>query len=62
MTEKSRLTEKGRSILIWIFGLLASGIVGGMIGAAMGEQGAFGLLAGLFGFACVRLWLPQQIK
>jgi hypothetical protein len=43
-----------RSIAIWIFGLLASGIVGGMIGEQMGYNWWFyGFFAGLFGLpAC----------
>jgi len=46
-----------------VFGLLASGIVGGMVGsrlAGSGEDGIlyveFGLIAGMSAFACARLW------
>ena len=54
-----------RTIGIWLFGLLASGIVGGLIGAMLtpnhrnlqvwGETR--GVLAGLLAFTCLRLWL-----
>jgi hypothetical protein len=52
-----------RSIAIWVFGSLASGIVGAMIGEQMGYNWwLYGFLAGLFGFACVRLWLAPSSK
>ena len=56
-----------RTIGIWVFGLLASAIIGAMIGAFMGalvdgdNWWFYGFWAGLFGFACIRLWLgPRQ--
>jgi len=56
----------GRAIAIWIFGLLASAIIGGFAGIIAGHVGdmspyasteLWGALAGMFTFACVRLWL-----
>jgi len=49
-----------RTIAIWVFGLLASAIVGGFIGYQMGGGEVFwaillGALGGLFAFACARL-------
>jgi hypothetical protein len=44
-------------IAIWIFGLLASMIFGGMIGAWLLRNGFLGMLAGTFTFVCFRLWL-----
>jgi len=52
---------------IWVFGLLASAIAGAIVGARL-DTGYdhygwfFGMFAGLFGFACVRLWLGQNSK
>jgi hypothetical protein len=51
-----------RTIAIWVFGLLASAIVGGIIGARLDTgygdgNGFWGFLAGMFAFACLRLWL-----
>ena len=47
-----------RRISIWVFGLLASGIFGGLIGQQLeyGEGGIWGFLGGAFAFACFRLW------
>jgi hypothetical protein len=52
---------------IWLFGLLAGAIAGGIVGAWLdtGYEHTgwfFGMFAGLFGFACVRLWLGQNPK
>jgi hypothetical protein len=51
-----------RNIGIWIFGLLASAIVGGFAASLFDKDYAdhsafWGVLAGVFGFACLRLWL-----
>jgi hypothetical protein len=60
-----------RAIAIWIFGLLASFIVGGLISLHFGDPRDAGLtalyiwggaLAGLFTFACLRLWLAAPSK
>lgn len=49
-----------RTIAIWVFGLLASAIVGTVIGAVLMEQGAgLGLIAGLAIFASGRLLLTM---
>jgi hypothetical protein len=53
-----------RTIGIWVFGLLGSGIAGGLIAVAMIEPvfqnqlftAACGVLSGLCAFACLRLW------
>ena len=50
-----------KAIPIWIFGMLASGIFGGLIGhwlwAPIGQP--LGSLGGIFAFACLRLWLTE---
>jgi hypothetical protein len=49
-----------RAIASWIFGLLASMIVGGMFGAWLLNSwlvgGVWGVLAGAFTFACFHPW------
>jgi hypothetical protein len=61
------MTSALRTIAIWVFGLLASIIVGGLIGGlvdAAAHSGGWGpllgMLAGLFAFPCVRLWLAER--
>jgi hypothetical protein len=52
-----------RTVGIWVFGLLASAIVGGMVGSQVGyssDNGFLGALAGMFAFACLRLWLAPS--
>ena len=58
-----------RTFGIWIVGLLVSAIFGGLIDDRLytgvsNDLGFFGILAGAFAFACVRLWLgqPRQIQ
>jgi membrane associated rhomboid family serine protease len=56
-----------RIVAIWVFGLLASGIFGGIIGNFLSDSystdGAFfGFLGGVFAFACARLWLSAPKK
>jgi hypothetical protein len=52
-----------RTVAIWVFGILASMIVGGMIGFKLdpspqgGGSLVSGVLAGAFAFACLRLWI-----
>ena len=52
-----------RTVFIWIFGLLASAIVGGIIGSRFDADGGNyllgGMLAGMLAFACIRLWLGE---
>ncbi len=48
-----------RTFGIWTFGLLASAIAGGLIGAKLdtgysNDGGVFGMLAGMFAFACAK--------
>lgn len=54
----------GRTIAIWVFGLLASAIVGAVGGSQlnMPDGGFWGLLAAMFAFACLRLWLSSSKK
>jgi hypothetical protein len=52
----------GRTIAIWVFGLLASAMVGGMIATRLAPPYAhdwdvWGAFAGIFTFICLRLWL-----
>jgi uncharacterized protein YcfJ len=55
-----------RTFGIWVFGILASAIIGGLIGSRMDDRATgdletiLGILAGVFTFACVRLWLGQR--
>jgi hypothetical protein len=51
-----------RTIAIWVFGLLASAIFGGLIAdrflsSGYSEAGVWGFLGGIFAFACLRLWM-----
>jgi hypothetical protein len=43
-----------RTIAIWVFGLLASGLFGALI-----LKDVAGYFAGMFAFACLRLWLAR---
>jgi hypothetical protein len=57
----------GRTIAIWVFGLLASAIIGGLVGSRLQppysyDWGMWGALAGMFAFACLRLWLAAPSK
>lgn len=53
-----------RIIAIWVFGILASAIFGGMIGDLLLQPGGglMGAVGGILAFACARLWLasPSQ--
>lgn len=51
-----------RRIAIWVFGILASGIFGGLIGQQLdySDGGTWGFLGGTFAFACARLWLTDR--
>ena len=62
-----------RTATIWVAGLLASGIFGGLIGdkflsrpwfeAGGGlEGGIWGFLGGVLAFTCLRLWLATPHK
>jgi hypothetical protein len=43
---------------IWIFGLIAAGLAGGLVGNHHGYDGAiWGTLWGAFAFWCVRVWI-----
>lgn len=59
----------GRTLAIWVFGLLAGAIIGGFLGsmydAAANPYGGgvgplFGTLGGMCAFACLRLWLAPR--
>jgi hypothetical protein len=51
-----------RTFAIWLFGLLASALVGGLLGTLF-DKGPYdnnwfwGFLAGMFAFTFLRLWL-----
>ena len=60
-----------RAILIWTFGMFASGIFGAIVGdlathladkLSDAPGGVFGLLGGVCAFACVRLWMGDSRK
>jgi len=69
---QAELRERDRSVMartvaIWIFGLLASAIIGGLVGSRLEpmysyDWGVWGALAGMFAFACLRLWLAAPSK
>jgi hypothetical protein len=51
-----------RTFGIWFFGLLASAIVGALVGSRFDDgfsssTGFWGMLAGMFAFACIKLWI-----
>ena len=52
-----------RTVGIWLSGLLASAVLGGWIGAFVGQalhasiHELLGLVGGMSAFTCVRLWL-----
>lgn len=53
-----------RTFFLWVTGILACGIVGMLVGAAISpysDGGFFGFFAGVLGFTCLRLWIvPGQ--
>lgn len=54
-----------RTVGIWVFGLLASLIAGGLVGGKFSpgwgsEYELWGALAGALAFACARLWFVQS--
>jgi uncharacterized protein YcfJ len=55
-----------RTFGIWVFGILAGAIIGGLIGSRIDDRATgdletiLGMLAGVFTFACIRLWHGQQ--
>lgn len=50
-----------RAIGIWLSGLLACGIVGGMAAEAVKYgSGPGGAIAGLLAFTCIRLWATER--
>jgi hypothetical protein len=51
-----------RRVALWIFGLLAAGIFGALVGDHLSPHsfgGFYGFIGGMFAFACVRLWLAE---
>lgn len=56
-----------RTMGIWVFGTLASGFIGAILGDALlhqidydsGSNEVRGCLAGILLFACLRLWLAS---
>jgi MFS family permease len=58
---RGRIRRQARTLTIWVFGLLASGILGAMLGEQLGYNWwLYGFFVGVFGFACVRLWLAPS--
>jgi hypothetical protein len=52
-----------RTVLIWVFGLVASGIAGSFVGGYLqpySDGAFFGFCLGLAAFACARLWLAER--
>jgi hypothetical protein len=53
-----------RVIAIWVFGLFASALIGGMIAHYFygSDVDVFGALAGMAAFACGRIWSTERGK
>jgi hypothetical protein len=59
--------ERDRRIWIWIFGMVASGIIGGLVAMATRQDYTtradilfwYGVVAGVCAFGCLRLWLAR---
>jgi hypothetical protein len=56
-----------RTFGIWVFGLLASTIIGALIGSRFDDgyssnMGFWSFIAGILTFACLRLWFGQPRK
>lgn len=53
-----------RTIGIWVCGLIVSGIVGGIAGTKIVSgyetEALPGVWAGMFAFACFRLWMNER--
>lgn len=52
-----------RRAALWIFGLLAAGIFGALVGdhrSPYSLGGLFGFVGGMCAIACVRLWLAER--
>ena len=71
MTIRPEGAGVARTIAMWVFGLLASAIIGGFAGTVAGNLGgmspyaateAWGACAGMLTFACLRLWLAAPSK
>lgn len=53
-----------RTLFIWLFGLLAGAIAGGIIGAALQPNqfgGFWGLILGMAAFSCAKLWAGRKV-
>lgn len=55
-----------RAVGIWVFGIFASGLIGGVIGSRLesgySDDSLPGFFAGVFAFACFRLWFTHGGK
>lgn len=52
--------EVMRTLLIWFFGIIATGTAGGLLASLVnpyGDTPFFGFVAGASAFACARLWI-----
>ena len=53
-----------RTIVIWIFGLPACAMIGGLIWSYIqppnADWGGLGALAGILAFSCWRVWLTSE--
>jgi hypothetical protein len=59
-----RALQIARTVGIWLFGLVAAGAVGEIIGAEVKfgyeSYSDAGMLAGVCAFACFRLWMGER--
>lgn len=56
------MRTKARLVALWVFGLLAGGLWGQIVGEYLGASSRelTGFFAGFFAFACLRLWLTER--
>jgi hypothetical protein len=56
--------KRARLIALWVFGLFASAIVGGVLATRYMSYGMelFGAAAAMCAFACARLWSTETRK
>ena len=61
---KERAMDALRAAAVWIFGLLAGGIFGAIVGEHLTKTGIglpLGFMGGVFAFACIRLWRGPRL-
>jgi hypothetical protein len=55
------LLAAARTVLLWLCGLVATAMIGGVVGNQMSPDGMIpGWLTGIAAFTCLRLWLNES--